>query len=45
MPKSKAEGGLSKPISFRLPHEDREAFLQKVKESGLSQSEFSGRRC
>ncbi|MHA6896403.1 plasmid mobilization protein [Ralstonia pseudosolanacearum] len=40
MPKPKAEGGLSKPISFRLPHEDREAFLQKVKDSGLSQSEF-----
>jgi len=40
MPKPKAEGGLSKPISFRLSHEDREAYLAKVAASGLSQSEF-----
>ncbi|AXV99179.1 plasmid mobilization relaxosome protein MobC [Ralstonia pseudosolanacearum] len=40
MPKSKADGGLGKPISFRLPDVDREAYLQKVRESGLSQSEF-----
>lgn len=40
MPKPKTEGGLSKPISFRLSEADREAYLQKVKESGLTQSEF-----
>jgi len=38
--KSKVEGALSKPISFRLSHEDREVYLKKVKNSGLTQSEF-----
>jgi Bacterial mobilisation protein (MobC) len=40
MPKPKVEGGLSKPISFRLSHADREAYLEKVRLSGRTQSEF-----
>lgn len=40
MPKPKPEGGLSKPISFRLSEADREAYLAKVAASGLTQSEF-----
>lgn len=40
MPKPKTEGGLSKPISFRLSGADREAYLAKVAASGLTQSEF-----
>ncbi len=40
MPKPKPEGGLSKPISFRLSETDREAYLAKVAASGLTQSEF-----
>lgn len=40
MPKPKTEGGLSKPISFRLSESDREAYLAKVAASGLTQSEF-----
>ena len=34
-----AEGG-SRVVSFRLAEADRAAYLAKVKESGLSQSEF-----
>lgn len=40
MPKPKTEGGLSKPISFRLTEADREAYLAKVAASGLTSSEF-----
>ncbi|WP_321899480.1 plasmid mobilization protein [Paraburkholderia heleia] len=32
--------GLGKPIAFRLPEADREAWLAKVAASGLTQSEF-----
>lgn len=38
MPKHK--GGLGQPISFRLAPADREAYLEKVRASGLSQSDF-----
>ncbi|WP_233890092.1 plasmid mobilization protein [Paraburkholderia flagellata] len=31
---------LGKPIAFRLTDEDREAYLAKVDQSGLTQSEF-----
>jgi len=41
MKKPKAEReGLSQPISFRLTAADREAYLEKVAASGLTQSEF-----
>ncbi|MFL9996465.1 plasmid mobilization relaxosome protein MobC, partial [Paraburkholderia sediminicola] len=42
MPRQKSSGGagLGKPIAFRLPEADRAAYLEKVKASGLSQSEF-----
>lgn len=40
MPKPKTEGGLSKPMSFRLSEADREAYLAKVAASGLTPSEF-----
>jgi hypothetical protein len=36
----KHQGGLGKPIAFRLSPADREAYLAKVAESGLTQSEF-----
>ncbi|WP_234488081.1 plasmid mobilization protein [Paraburkholderia aspalathi] len=32
--------GLGKPIAFRLSDADRAVYLEKVKASGLSQSEF-----
>jgi hypothetical protein len=38
--KPKVEGGLSQPISFRLPPADRAAYLEKVAASGFTQSEF-----
>ena len=38
MPKHK--GGLGQPISFRLSPADRETYLAKVRDSGLSQSDF-----
>ncbi|MCP1175651.1 plasmid mobilization protein [Ralstonia chuxiongensis] len=40
MPKPKTESGLSKPLSFRLPVAEREAYLSKAKAAGLSPSEF-----
>lgn len=38
-PRKHAEG-LGKPVSFRLPESDRLAWETKVKESGLSPSDF-----
>jgi hypothetical protein len=42
MPRAKSnEGaGLGKPIAFRLSETDRAVYLEKVKASGLTQSEF-----
>jgi hypothetical protein len=34
------ESKFDKPIAFRLARADREAFLDKVQESGMSQAEF-----
>ena len=41
MPKRKRiPGGTGKPISFRLPESERQAWLAKVSASGMTQSEF-----
>jgi len=37
---AKHPGGLGKPLSFRLSPTDREAYLAKVSESGLSQTDL-----
>jgi MobC-like protein len=34
------ESKFDKPVAFRLPRAEREAFLEKVRESGLTQAAF-----
>lgn len=38
--RKRLQGGSGKPIAFRLPDQEREAWLAKVHASGLTQSEF-----